>query len=167
MTWEIIGATGEWAAAIAVVASLLYLARQIKLANQQTKAAARYSFLNAYGLANASIGESKESASIFQRGLNNDELDPGERMQFIILLGQFLNTWSVMYDLHQEHQLPENQWYVVRTDIHASFSTPGGMAFWQEIGRLNSPKEFVAFVEELIDRDDVPYQLLGDSVSDV
>jgi hypothetical protein len=167
MTWEIIGATGEWAAAIVVVASLLYLARQIKLANQQTKAAARYSFLNAYGLANASIGESKESASVFQRGLNNDELDPGDRMQFITLLGQFMNTWSVMYDLHQEHQLPENQWYIVRTDIHVAFSTPGGRAFWQEIGRFNSPKGFVACVEELIDRDDVPYQLLGDSVSDV
>ena len=58
MTWEMIGATGEWAAAIAVVASLLYLARQIKLANQQSKGAARYSFLSAYGLANAAIGES-------------------------------------------------------------------------------------------------------------
>ena len=162
MTWEMIGATGEWAAAIAVVASLLYLARQIKLANQQSKAAARYSFLNAYGLANAAIGESKESASIVRRGLDNDELDPDERMQFIVLLGQFMNTWSVMYDLHQENQLPENQWYVVRTDIHAAFGTPGGKAFWQELGKFNSPRKFAAFVDELIDSGDVPFDLLGD-----
>ena len=165
MTWEMIGATGEWAAAIAVVASLLYLARQIKLANQQSKGAARYSFLSAYGLANAAIGESKESASIFRRGLENDGLDPDERMQFIVLLGQFLNTWSVMYDLYQERQLPENQWHVVRTDIHAAFSTPGGKAFWQELGRSNSPQGFVAFVDGLIDSKDVPFQILGNNAS--
>jgi len=166
MTWEMIGATGEWAAAIAVVASLLYLARQIKLANQQSKAAARYSFLSAYGLANATIGESKESASVFHRGLNNDELDPGERMQFILLLGQFLNTWNVMYDLHQEQQLPENQWYVVRTDMHSAFSTPGGKAFWQELGKFNCPQEFADFVDELIASDDKPFNLLGGSAGD-
>ena len=44
MIWEMIGAIGEWIAAIAVIASLLYLARQIKLANLQSEAVARYSF---------------------------------------------------------------------------------------------------------------------------
>lgn len=72
MTWEMIGATGECAAAIAMVASLLYLARQIRQANQQTESAARYSYLNAYGLANSTIGESTQSASVFRRGLSDD-----------------------------------------------------------------------------------------------
>lgn len=129
MTWQNVGAVGEWVAAIAVIASLLYLARQIKLANLQSEAAARYSFLDAYGLANATIGGSKKAASVFRRGLDNAELDSDERMQFIVLLRQFLNTWSVMFDLHQERQLPENQWHVVRTDIHAALGTPGGTAF--------------------------------------
>jgi hypothetical protein len=105
VNWEVIGSTGEWAGAIAVVASLLYLARQIKLANLQSQALARYSFLDAYGPANATIGGSQDSASVFHPGLSGDDLNEGERMQFIVLLGQFSNTWSVMYDLHQEGQL--------------------------------------------------------------
>jgi hypothetical protein len=39
--WEIVSATGEWAGAIVVVASLLYVARQIKQTNEQSRAAAR------------------------------------------------------------------------------------------------------------------------------
>ncbi|MDJ0657451.1 MAG: hypothetical protein QNJ40_25035 [Xanthomonadales bacterium] len=162
MNWEIIGATGEWAAAITVVASLLYLARQIRIANQQSQAAARYSFLDAYGQANAAIGESRESAAIFRRGLAREDLDPDEFMQFFVLLGQFLNTWNVMYYLHQENQLPSTQWHIVETDIQAALSTPGGRAFWQEIGKPNSPKGFIKCVDDLISVDEAPYQILGE-----
>lgn len=126
LNWEIIGSTGEWAGAIAFVVSLLYVARQIRLANIQSQAAARYSFLNAYGQAHATVGQSKEAASVFRRGLDDGELDEDEQFQFIVLLGQYLNTWSVMYDLHKEGQLPDNQWNLIRLDIHAAFTTPGG-----------------------------------------
>ena len=53
-------------------------------------------------------------------------------MQFVALLGQFLNTWGVMYDLHQEGQLPESQWIVVRTDILASLTTTVRVSFAYE-----------------------------------
>jgi hypothetical protein len=147
--WEIVSATGEWAGAIVVVASLLYLARQIKQTNEQSRAAARYSFLNAYGLANAAIGEDNHSADVFSRGMRSAELDEGEHMQFVVLLGQFFNTWSVMFDLHQEGQLPESQWKVVRTDIKAVLQTPGGFALWNDTLVHNYDGRFVSFVSSL------------------
>ncbi len=61
MNWDAIGATGEWAGAIAVVASLIYLATQVRHANRQTQAAARYSFLEAYGQLNTSIAHNKDT----------------------------------------------------------------------------------------------------------
>ncbi len=166
MNWEVIGSTGEWAGAIAVVASLLYLARQIKLANLQSQALARYSFLDAYGRANATIGGSQDSASVFHRGLNGDDLNEGERMQFIVLIGQFSNTWSVMYDLHQEGQLPENQWALVSSDIHAALTTPGGRSFWEDIGKQNVNQDFAVWVDELLNTDESPYPILGDQAKD-
>ncbi len=167
MTWEIIGATGEWAAAVAVIASLLYLARQIRVANIQSEASARYSFLDAYGLANATIGSDKQAASVFRRGLNDELIDSDERMQFLVLLGQFLNTWVVMYDLHQEKQLPENQWHVVSTDVHSAFATPGGTKFWNDVGKPNTPDDFAAWVDALIENDDVPYRISPDQDTDI
>ena len=37
MTWDAIGAMGEWAGAIAVVATLFYLAKQIRQSNQMSR----------------------------------------------------------------------------------------------------------------------------------
>ena len=165
MNWEIIGAMGEWAGAIAVVASLLYLARQIHLVSLQSQAAARYSFLDAYGMANATIANSKEAARVFHRGLEGEELSEGEQMQFIVMVGQFLNTWGVMYDLHQEGQLPDSQWIVVRTDLLALFTTPGGNRFWQEIGRLNVADDFKKWVDDLIGGGEESYPFLGHATS--
>ena len=159
MNWEIVASTGEWAGAIAVVSSLLYLARQIKLTNQQSRAAARYSFLDAYGTAIAAISETAESSSVYRRGMDDVDLTDDERMQFILQIGQFLNTWSVMFDLHQEDELPENQWRLVRSDIYSVFVTPGGRVFWETIGRLNAHEEFVQFVDELLTSGDSFYQI--------
>ena len=159
MNWEIVASTGEWAGAIAVVASLIYLARQIQLSNQQTRAAARYSFLDAYGRANAALSETLQSASVYRRGLDDSDLTHDESMQFLLQLGQFLNTWSVMYDLFQEDELPDNQWHLVKSDIVSAFSTPGGRRFWDEVGRINGHATFAEFVDKLLAEGGDRYQI--------
>lgn len=159
MNWDIIAATGEWAGAIAVVASLLYLGRQIHLANLQFRSAARYSFLDAYGTANATISHSRDAAGVFRRGMDGEDLDPDERMQFTVQVGQFLNTWSVMYDLHNEGQLPENQWEIVRTDILALFTSPGGRWFWDAIGKANVTSTFRDWINTLIESETATYSM--------
>ena len=166
MNWEIVSATGEWAGAVAVVASLIYLALQIRLSNQQSQASARYSFLDAYGQAATAISETKESASVYRRGLTGELHDDDEKMQFIVLVGQFMNTWSVMYDLYEEGQLPRNQWTLVRADIHAAFVTTGGKVFWEKIGRLNVHDSFASYVDELLESGKPSYSLLPRDVYD-
>ena len=64
MNWDELGAIGEIVGAVAVVVTLLYVARQIHQANAQTQAQARYSFVEAYGHMNTSISGSKAVASI-------------------------------------------------------------------------------------------------------
>ena len=163
MNWEIVSATGEWAGAIAVVASLLYLARQISLSNRQAQASARYSFLAAYGQANTAISVTKDSASVFRRGMMDEITNDDEQTQFMVQLGQFLNTWSVMYDLHEEGQLPGNQWTLVSSDIHACFVTKGGRKFWEKKGKLNVHSSFVSYVDNLLEGE-VSYSILpGDT----
>jgi len=159
MNWEIVASTGEWAGAFAVIASLLYLARQVKLANRQSRGAARYLFLEAYASAHIANAESIQAASIYRRGLDDSDLSEDEQMQFTFQLGLFSNTWSVMFDLHEEGELPANQWYLVRSDIYSAFITPGGKRFWDEIGRLNTHQRFVDYVDELLESDLQSYKL--------
>jgi hypothetical protein len=162
MDLEIVTAAADAVAAIAVVASLVYLGRQIHIANLQSKAAARYSFLDAYGVANATIAASTEASTVLHKGLAEEELTEGEAVQFTVLIGQFLNTWCVMFDLHREGQLPKSQWMVVKTDIHALFSAGGGLEFWRRIGEKNVSSDFAAFVNALIAEESRPYEFLRD-----
>ena len=154
MNWDAIGATGEWAGALAVVASLIYLASQIKLSNKQTQSAARYSFLDAYGQLHASLIESKSASSVYRRGLAGEALDSDEELQFLFILGQWLNTWSVMYELHSEGQLPDGQWFIVRADLHSTLTTTGGREYWKRLGTTGTQPEFVDMVEKLLSSED-------------
>ena len=159
MNWDAIGAIGEVVGAVAVVVTLLYVARQIHQANSQTQAGARYSFLEAYGHMNSSITESKEVASIFRRGFSGEKLDEDEYMQFFALTGQFLNTWSVLFDLHEDGLLPENQWSMVRKDIITMLSEPGGKAFWKKHGRFGVHEAFRDAVDEVLESGETSYSM--------
>ena len=102
MNWEAIGALGEVVGAVAVVLSFLYLGRQIAVSNKQSRASARYAFLDATGTGVASVVASKESASVLRRGLAGELLDDDEFYQFAYLFGVFPNIWTVLIDLYEE-----------------------------------------------------------------
>jgi hypothetical protein len=150
MNWEVLGAVSEFVSAVVVVVTLIYVARQIHQVNQQSQASARYSFIDAYGQMNTSISSDKQVASIFRRGFKGSELDDDEHYQFFALIGQFLNTWSALYDLHQEGLLPENQWTMVRKDIITMLAEPGGRSFWEEHGKHGVHSAFRDAVEEAL-----------------
>ena len=150
MNWEAVGGVAEILGAVAVVASLLYLGRQIHQANAQSQADARYSFLDAYGHMNLTMAENKGLASVFRRGLQGLDIDEDEAVQFLAFLGQFLNTWSVLFDLHEERQLPETQWAVIRKDIITLLTTPGGRLFWDDVGKLGVHDDFRNEVEKIM-----------------
>ena len=159
MNWDALGAIGELVGAVAVVVTLLYVGRQIHQANTQTQASARYSFINAYGKMNASITENKDVASVFRRGMDGGHLDEDEALQFFALLGQFLNTWATMSDLHDNDLLPANQWTMVRMDIATMLNTPGGKKFWDEHGQFGVHKDFRNVVAKILSEDEAPYSM--------
>ncbi len=163
MNIEFVTAAADAVAAIAVVVSLVYLGRQIHISNVQSQAAARYSFLDAYGAGNATIASSTEASSVFYRGLTEGELSDAEKVQFTVLVGTFLNIWSVMYDLHQEGQLPESQWVIVKTDIHSLFGRGGGLKFWQDVGQRNVSPAFAGFVNGMLSSGSRAYDFIRDN----
>ena len=157
---QLLGNYGEFFGALAVVVSFLYLGRQIAVSNKQTRASARYAFLEASGTGIASITASKESASVFRRGLGGDRLDDDEWLQFAYLFGALANTWTVLWDLYEEGLLPANQWFLTRKDIIANLNTPGGRDLWERLFRHNYTPEFVAEIEKILDSEEVSYDAL-------
>ena len=146
--------------AVAVVASLVYLGRQIHQTNAQSQADARYSFLEAYGQMNLAVAQNKDLASVFRRGSQGLELDEDEAVQYFVLLGQFLNTWSVLFDLHVERHLPDSQWTTIRKDMITLLSTQGGRAFWNDVGRVGVHNDFANEIEKILAGEETSYEIV-------
>lgn len=73
MNRDALGAVGEIVGALAVILTLLYVARQIHQANIHAQAQARYLFKQSYGDLNTAISNNRDVASIFRRVVESGE----------------------------------------------------------------------------------------------
>lgn len=138
------------AAVILVIPTLIYVALQVRQNTLQMRAQARFQWLEASGQFNMLTAGSRETASVFRRGWDDpDNLDDDERMQFLVLIGQFMQIYSTMYELHQDKLLPETQWHNCRKDMIAVMHSPGCLWVWDTFGRQGLSPDFVTFMEGL------------------
>ena len=95
MNWEVIGATAEWAGAIAVVATLYYLSRQVRESNRWQRAQAVYQTTSDVRDWTRGISSNKEVAEIYNKGRHSyQSLDETERERFDRLVGELLSVFE-------------------------------------------------------------------------
>ena len=103
MNWEVIGATGEWAGAIVVVATLFYLARQVRQHTRASRAGASYAINNSLSKIVGVIRADGEFADIWIRGCEDiDALNPVERVRFTSHLLDMLNLAEYVNQLEMQ-----------------------------------------------------------------
>ena len=117
MTLQQWAGIAEIVAAIAVIPSLVYLAVQVRQSNAQSRATARYAFIESMADINMTIAQDKAAPSVWRRGLAAlEDLDADERMQLWMFIGQYCNAWVVMYHLHLDGLLRSDR---TRYDMRA------------------------------------------------
>ena len=83
MNWEVIGATGEWAGAIAVVATLFYLAQQIRQQNRIAEYNAWKTTMSDFSDFKRMFVDDVSKAELLIKGLEDpDSLSDQEAIQF-------------------------------------------------------------------------------------
>jgi len=103
MNWEVIGATGEWAGSIVVVATLFYLARQVRQNTRASRAGASYSINDSLSKIVGAIRADGEFADIWIRGCEDiDALNPVERVRFPSHLLDMLNLAEYVNQLEKQ-----------------------------------------------------------------
>ena len=152
MTIQDLGSIGELLAAIATIATLIYLALQIKGSAAATRAEARRALDVSGNEIVRQIAGEPELAQLFMRGLAKpDALDPEQAFRFRLLMSQFffsqLTAWKeVRLGTMTERQLAEN---LERN--RALQETRGGRAWWHENSKL-FPQEFRDYFEAQLPR---------------
>lgn len=158
----VLGNIGEFLGSILVFVTLVYLAIQTRNINRQNQAEARYAFVESMADINVGIAQSKQTASVWRRGLDSIEnLDDDERMQFLMFVGQYANSWAVMHQLHEDRMLPATQWEIVRNDVVSILSSNGGSAFWKGGGEAAFDSGFRQWVNAELAARDQPYDMAG------
>ncbi len=95
MNWTAIGATGELLGAIGVIASLLYLARQMRNGAADARRAAAEAVLAKLNTSYQAAATNHQLADVFSRGSANlSSLSSGEAIQFAGLLLSFVRPYE-------------------------------------------------------------------------
>jgi len=124
MNWEAIGAIGEILGAIAVVATLIYLAIQIKQSTRVARSATRQAIAeSAQTLANDVIN-APEMADILVRHFRGEELTPAESLRLQGRCYRDMRHWENIYYQVREGLLSEEEWIGFRRNLAALFEIP-------------------------------------------
>ncbi len=153
MNWDALGAIAELVASIAVLATLVYLAIQIR----ESTATAREAILRSQ--TDRNMDNSKFMAGtpgmmdIYIRTMDDPEsVTREERWRFgSYMYGMFLD-FQEAYHFNKTRRQVDYWWPFIENNIRFYLSRPGGRAWWSSQGRNMLDAEFAAYVDrELLD----------------
>lgn len=146
MTIEQWGAIGEIVGAVATIATLIYLAMQIRHNTQALKAASMDSTIQAANDIRANLFSNPEITDIYRRGLKNiEDLEDIDRERFRLIM---TNAVWAFWNTYTQSQLGGQQsWKSQRNIARRFLSQPGGVWFWE-----NYRDEFESGFQSEIDK---------------
>jgi hypothetical protein len=149
VNWEAIGAIGQVVGAVAVVISLIYLAREVRRNTGATHLTAMRSMHDAFNRWIQQLGQYPDLAELYTRGLQDlKSLEDTEITRFTALLhGEFRN-FEEIYHLKAKGHLEEDVWHGWEAAMRDTNGYPGVQFFW----RLRShwfSDEFAKFIDQV------------------
>lgn len=148
MNWEALGTIAEIVGAIAVVASLIYLAVQIRVQNRESRMAAVHDILEAFRSIQFPVQDA-ETAKLWIKAVSDyDSLKDYEKMQMMAVVGPMIRVWEEAYFQFQSGRLDREIWDTMVTQFSDLMATPMYVKFW-DIRKHVYSKRFTAFVNDL------------------
>lgn len=141
MSIENLGSIGEFVGAIATVATLIYLAVQVRSNTKLTQAAAiQYMLDGARDRISMRGYVTPDVAEIMARGLSNYEaLTNRERVRFTWFLVEHALQLQNVLNLHQQGLLSEMDYQTWVNYVSSFIRTPGGKIIWPQLDKTISP----------------------------
>jgi hypothetical protein len=160
MNWDAIGAIAETLGAVGVIASLVYLATQIRHSRDQmsqntraTRASGYQSFFQSMDEVAMRSTSSPKMAEALRLGITHfDQLDEEQAFYFNNwMLGMFMAFENGHYQF-RTGILDESRWRLHRSNLTVCLNSPGPRQWWRQnpLGRDSLDPEFFALVEEIL-----------------
>lgn len=112
MTLEQYAQIGEIIASLAVIASLIYVARELHQNTSQTRMTIAETQIGITKHMVAPVIESREFAELWAMGESNFEsLDSTDQQRLILYEWQAINAWSNAFQYRKQNLLSEEEWH--------------------------------------------------------
>ncbi len=135
MNWEAIGAIGEVLGAVAVVATLLYVARQLDEQSRALTTSVRDSAFQQLQEWNFQVMADPDLSHLFQLGAATDDwsgFSPEERSRLIHVFYSFFKTFENVYLHTAEGSAPPEVWDRNCQVFFAYAAQPGCRRYWND-----------------------------------
>ena len=150
MNIQDLGSIGELLAAIATIATLFYLARQVQANTRQAQTASRVEITRDFRTMNSAIFDT-EIMLAWSAGLRHSPDMPFREAGYFSV--QFANQalcFQGVFAQFENGQLEDETYNAYLAYFSGQVATPGGSRWWEEVGRLIYPGKMVAAVDECI-----------------
>jgi hypothetical protein len=145
VNWEAISAIGQIVGAIAVVASLIYLAREIRSNARSARVASLHDVNRWLG----ELVEHPHLAELYYRGIQDfQSLKGGDLVRFSALMEQMFYIFQELYDQQLDRHLDPRRWRGLEATMRYINAYPGVQAWWRFHSHRFS-KEFVKHINQL------------------
>ena len=147
MDWEAVGAVGEILGAVAVVATLGYVAVQIRQNTAMLNSTARQSLVDND---RHSIAAVLEHPDLFEKLGKAEELSAQDQIRYSAIWILDLRNREFEFFQYKAGILDEAAWRSYQETLHYSFGTERDRRWWEKMGRESFDAEFVTMVDEFI-----------------
>ena len=132
MNWDAVGAAGEWAGAIVVVATLFYLAGQVKQSQSMARAVAQRDLLLRVSEWTRMVNdENQRTYDRFVMGLRDyDTAEPVTQMHIDKHLSEFVFIAEAALNMRKDGFFSDGTWAGIEGGVLALLRTPGGQQWW-------------------------------------
>ena len=148
MDWDAIGAMAELPGALGVIASLIYVATQIRLSTRASSVEAK---LATTGMLNEFLNmfiEDPELNDLFLRGrASTENLSEGEYPRFSNLVLKTFWFYSAAHFQLRTGTLQEEDWREIESILEFWLDGEGVREWWYRFGHQRFGKSFAAFVD--------------------
>ena len=145
MYWDAVGAVAELAGALGVIASLVYLARQIKQSNASDRMNTTLNLQSSYNEVGGLFLRDAETMSKGFSGL--DSLTDEEKAKFSVIFHLYFGHIELVHSYEKQGLLDDETLNRTYGAQRFYLQLQGVQDWWNEAGRATFSDDFVKFVE--------------------
>ena len=158
LTISDLGSIGEFVGAVAVLASLVYLALQIRQNTRTVRTATAQAIQSAMNEVHAHVKQDSAAARVYRLGLSDPStLNEDEQVQFSMTMYSVFAQFENIFYQHQERTLDSSIFARHSSAMKFYLQTPGGAEWWAS-WRDRFSDDFGKFLESFLATNDASSQ---------